>query len=217
MASSVTAPAAPQEFVIGSIEELDDALRQMSELDGREKKLKADLDRKVEALKEEFAGRLLVEIDGESVKFADRRSILSDAIERFASGRKAELLPEKAKTRKLNHGEIGWKKARDVVAQLPAPAPTKKQPKPVTPYAALCDKLLKALQKCVEAFPLLKGLAPYVRVTVAVDEATLITAIRDRKLTDDEVARLGYRFVEGEDEFFFKPAKVQAASLETVE
>lgn len=217
MDPSVSVPAATNELVIETIEQLDDALRQLSELDIREKKAKGELERKVDALKEEFASRLVVEIDGAQVKYADRRSMLSDAIERFASGRKAELLPEKSKTRKLNHGEIGWKKARDVVAQLPAPKPTAKQPKPLAPFAAMCAKLLAALHKCAEAFPPLKGLTAYVRVTVVVDEATLITAIRDRKVTDDEVKRLGYRFVEGEDEFFFKPAKIVAGSLETVE
>lgn len=216
-ANQPTTAAAPGDVVISSIEELDDALRQLSELDIREKKLKGELDRKVDALKAEHAERLFVDVSGERVKYADRRSTLSDAIEQFATGRRDELLPAKGKTRKLNHGEIGWKKARDVVVQLPPPKPTAKQPTPRSPFAVMCEKLLTALHKCLDTFAPLKGLTPYVRVTVGVDEATLITAIRDRKVSDDDVKRLGYQFVQGEEEFWHKPAQVQAGSHETVE
>lgn len=216
-ANQPSTTGAPSDVVINTIEELDDALRQLSELDIREKKLKGELDRKVDALKAEHAERLFVEIGEQRVKYADRRSTLSDAIERFAMGRRDELLPAKGKTRKLNHGEIGWKKARDVVVQLPPPKSTAKQPSPLAPFAALCEKLLKTLHKCVEAFLPLKGLTAYVRVTVCVDEATLITAIRDRKVSDDDVKRLGYQFVEGEEKFWHKPAQVNAGSHETVE
>lgn len=216
-ANHPTTTDAPGDVVISSIEQLDNALRELAELEIREKRLKGDLERKVEVLKEDHAERLFVEIDGQRVKFADRRSTLSNAIEQFATEHRGELLTGKGKSRKLNHGELGWKKARDVVEPLPAPKPTAKQPTPLAPFAALCEKLLKSLHKCVEAFAPLKGLTSYVRVTVAVDEATLITGIRDRKVSDEDVKRLGYKFVEGEEKFWHKPAQLQAGSLETVD
>lgn len=216
MANRTAEPASTDVLSLASTEALDAALRELGTMAGTEKKLKAALDKAVEELKAKHAEKLVVEVDGEPVKFADRRSILLDAIERFSTAHRQELIVN-GKSRRLNHGEIGFKKARDVVEQLPAPKITEKNPEPKSPLETWVAKLTVQLVTVLAKFTHLAGVAPYVRIQVSVDEASLITAIRDKRVDADGVKRLGYKFVPGGDEFWCKPSAVDAGSVESVE
>lgn len=204
------------ECVIESLEQLDGAMRELAQLDGMEATCKAELDKQIKTLNEAHAARLVTDIGGKAVKFADRRSILSDAIERYATAHRAELLPAKKKSRELNHGEIGWKKSRDMVIPIAAPATTEAVPKPKSILDTWVEKLLEQLHWVLGEWEPLKGLTAYVRIKVETDEAGLITAYRDRKVSDAQMTALGYRFETGEEKFWCKPAAPKAASLETL-
>ena len=96
-----------------SIEEVDTMLQELGRLDALEARNAADLEKAISQLKEKFGDRNFVDVDGETMPVADRRTALTTAIAAFAEPRKADLISAKRRFVKLNHGRFGWKKDRD--------------------------------------------------------------------------------------------------------
>ncbi len=194
--------------IIESDEQLDNALATKGELQGIVITANADLDQALQAVRDTFAPRFTLPVGEKDsqgkhapVNISEINENLDGLIERYCSKNKRRLLKGDAKSVKLLHGVIGWKKKRDALATLLLNEEEAKALK----EKGLLAKCLTLLQAACKALTLLLGKSPissFVAVSVAWDKSALLDAYKQKLLTKAQLVKQGLEPVLGEDEFY---------------
>ncbi len=202
------APSFPPVPTPSSRDEADTIVLELSRLDAIEARNKADCDRAVATQKALYSARNKTVVDDVEWAIADRRSSLERALESFADANRTELLEGKGKSVKCNHGVYGWRKKPDRLE------PVDDQTK--AGRASLLDKLYAF---CVEMLITFEGLSTAalqcVNPQITWDHKALLSAREKKRIDGDELRKIGFRVVEGEDEFYVKPSAVHLSSQST--
>jgi phage host-nuclease inhibitor protein Gam len=201
-------PTPPSGPAISSLDEADRTLAELGRLDALEAKASADCDRLIAQAKERCAAALVVEVDGVEVAIATRRDQLRDGLRVWADANRADLLEDGKKSRKLNHGEIGWRMQRDKLGAVPGGT--------IAGNATVLDQVIAHLQRACDRFKLFAaGTLRFIKIQVSFDRTALLSAHARGEVSAKELKAAGYELVAGDDEFYATPAKVDLASQPT--
>lgn len=205
----------PPAVVCRSLEDADELLRQWSELlalEAQAKLAKSEATKKAAA---EFKAALFVEFPpandspGGKVSFADRIAQFESAIRAYAEKHRDRILLDKLKSRKLEFGAIGWEKADDSIAEYSG------QPKEGN--AAILEELETHLRESLSSYEELPAeLLDCLTIKITWSREAIAKALELKKVTRDDVRKIGFKFEEGQDEFFARPTKPSGKSIETV-
>ena len=198
----------PPEVVCTSLDEADRIFADWQELDAREARAKVDCGEATKAARDKFKEALYVVFPEGRVSFADRRQQFERAIQAYAEKHRDQVLLEKLKSRKLNFGELGWEKARDSIGVQEGRHEEGNQ--------AILEDLQRHLRAALGDY---KGIPPAVldclKIDVAWSREALLKAFEEGKFTRENLRAIGFKHVEGDDEFFAKPFKPTLTSVES--
>lgn len=93
----------PQPYIIGTLPQADEALRQLAEIAREQGVIESGLNEQIDALKASAKARL------EPLTASRKR--LEDALAVFGTQTKAELFPERKRSQELTFGVIGFRRA----------------------------------------------------------------------------------------------------------
>jgi phage host-nuclease inhibitor protein Gam len=189
-----------------SLAEADLCLAEKGRIAALATQIKADCDAALAAVKETYAARLHVEIDGVAVSFAERLKALDAGLEAYADAHRAELLAGEAKSRSLNHGVIGWRKS--------APSLTPAEPKGAAGgNKKLLEKIVAFVAQKLARFDLFSaGTSNFLRIKIEFDKPALLAAAQKQEIDRSELRKAGFLLDEGEDVFFAEPHSAPLAS-----
>lgn len=188
-------------------EDVDAALHEMGWLRSRQQQIEAADQEKIERLKAECQKKLTVEIDGQSVTFADRWNQLWDAVHKWSVKSLKSILPAGKKTAKLSHGEIKLRTMPAAVQPLEG-ANVDKIAKELARDAGVLKGLEELLQAPVDGVPVCKLIT--VKFAIAKD------AIKDELDRSPQFAEVLKKrrlaVVSGIEQITVEPAAVQLTS-----
>lgn len=198
---------------IESREHLDNALALMGDFDALVVTANADLDQALAAVRDQYAPRFTLPI-GErdaagnptAVPIIELREIVAGMIERYCEKERKQLLTEDKKSLKLSHGIIGWRKGKDVVADLVQDEADKAK--------GLLQRCLTAVLAAVAGLTLKLGKLPIascVNVTVTWKKAAVLSAFNDKHVTAAALKKQGLVVQRGTDEFYCDPKSEKRA------
>jgi hypothetical protein len=105
------------EPTVESPADIETALVELSWIQAKTAATGAALTATITALKEQALDNLAIEIDGETINFADRSAALTAAVTHYANQNQAALgVTPRNKTAKFSHGRITWKKTPEKIA-----------------------------------------------------------------------------------------------------
>lgn len=184
---------------IQSIEQLDQALRELGELQGRERQLQVDCDREVAAIKARYQGLMTCAVNGCQQPIPERRAALEKQIEEYCSAHRSEILEGKAKSVELTHGKISWRKSPSTVAELEGGTWSKH-------IAAVMEAVTTAMKR-VKVISSVAA-ASIMRVKIDVDKKAALQLYTTAQLSTAQLRRLGLAVQEGDEKISIEPAAV---------
>lgn len=95
------------EVSIESLADADAVLHELGWIAQETARLKSLCEQKIEAIKQDFAGRQFIDIEGQQFAMSDRAADLVQRLEDWTAENKDSFLPKGKKTRDLLHGELG--------------------------------------------------------------------------------------------------------------
>lgn len=195
-------------IVITSSEELDSALAVLGDLKNAETKANAELDQALTKVRDEHAGKFKVELlSGELVPIEDVQKQLVTQIETYCNKHRKKLLTGEKKSVDLNHGVIGWRKAKDAVIDLPMTDDDKAK--------GLLHKCLSVMLAYLGTLTLKLGKLPIsslVSVKVTWCKGDILKAFDAKQVTAAALAKQGLEVTRGRDEFYCEPKSEKRAS-----
>ena len=208
MAKSKEPPARIQ-----SRDQADEALRELGEMDRIEAAAVARCNQAIEPIRLECEGRLYREVDGVSVKFADRRVALQQDLEAFAVSNRKTLFDEK-KSIDLNHGTIGFRLSKPSIEVVEADEEGQ-----ASVWNGVKERIVKALIKALCALRLGVGKvsAALINVSVAPNKTAALARLKAQEVTEAQLEKIGLRYVPAEDRFFCEPKAELIGSHESSE
>ena len=205
MVAASTPALSPRVTPPTSIEGADLILLELGRLDALKRRNAADLDRALAVQREKFGDRNSIEVEGQCVAIADRQAALESALSTFAEKNKANLVGDKRRFVKLNHGKFGWRKARDECEPVDGQSKAGR--------ASLLDKLIVFIVEALAKFEGFSATAiACVNPQITWNRTALLKADAEGKLEAGELYRIGFKRLEGEDQFYCEPATVELES-----
>lgn len=191
-----------------SPEAADSLLKEISDLDALEAKIGAECEAKCNAIRADYNAKLYLQIDGEEVSIADRRSALVSALEAFATANRLALLDTSGKKSvDLNHGTIGWRQQ-----------PGRLEPVDGLPNAGnpkILDKIHEALCATLKGLHMLGlglGLASFIKCQISWNRKALLDGLENKQFSKADLKRIGFVAIEGDDKFYASPKKQDLSS-----
>lgn len=184
---------------IHSIEQLDQALRELGEIQGKERQLQADCDREVAAVKSRYQSLMTCAVNGCQQPISERRAALERQIEEFCSARRDELLEGSAKSLQLTHGKIGWRKSPATVVELEGGS-----------WAKHIAAAMEAVTTALKRVKLIGSVAAaaLLRIKIDLDKKSALQLYTTAQLTAAQLKRLGLAVQDGEEKISIEPAAV---------
>ncbi len=206
-----TAPAPapvdePEPLAIQTVEQLDAALRELSELASIEGQLKEACEKRIAQIKDDFQKRMICTIEESSgfkiaIPIPERRKTLTEEITQFCQARQAELLKDqKGKTRKLTHGSVSWKQVPKSIEPLDGEQTV--WGLHVATMVTACLKVLAKLKLIGEHFA--KAL---IRIDINIDKPAVLKLLSNSEISEAELQQLGFKVCGGNEKFDFKTTK----------
>lgn len=194
--------------MIETLQQADEALREMAELDARKEGITAQCDAEINEVKARYAEQLVVKVGRSKMPLADRYEQLGTELQEFGSNHPELVMEGDKKSVKLNHGSLGFKSAP---AKLVALEDEK------TLLKSLAAKVMPALLKALDLVKLLTGFdsSKILSIDVKLDKAGLLKAWKDNVLPDERLAKIGLKVEQSGDEFWSKPDAKSVRSLPT--
>jgi hypothetical protein len=193
--------------VIASLAELDEALAELGRMDAVEAEIAALVSQSSEKLISENAARLMVEVDGKSIAFADRRKGLETAAETFCKSNRANILEEGRKSRELNHGKFGW---RDTKAGLDELADFDDKGNP-----ELLDDLLELIREFLAEQEDTLDFSRYVDIKLTWSKTELLADAKKKVIQPRTLARTGFVVRPKGEKFYVEPKSETVESQPT--
>ena len=186
---------------IQSLAQADQALRELGEIARQHADQKAQCDEAVAAVVRAAADKMVVEVDGLSVTYADRRRKLEADLEQFVFAFREQLFPPgEKKSLELNHGTIGLRLSTPKVSTVKGITERKA-------LATLCDKFLarvmRALSVCRLGFGKLNEWI--VVLKPALNKEGILSKYAAGAIGNKSLLRYGLCVLPGKDEFFCEP------------
>jgi phage host-nuclease inhibitor protein Gam len=203
-------PAAPAKFppvkTPATREEADLLLLEMGRLDALEARNDADCKKAVAAVVQQYSARNKVTVDGVEMAIVDRYAQLHTALAAYAEAHKAELIPGKVKTVKMNYGDLKWTAARASLEPVDGQSAAGR--------ASLLDKLHEFLIEKLSTFEGLTAAAlACLNPQLTWRKTELMHARQQKRIEADELRKIGFKLVdEGEDNFDAKPKPFDLSS-----
>lgn len=207
-AEASAAPKFPPVPVPTSREEADRLILEIGRANALEEFNDADHKKAAAALKADYSARNVVVVEGVKVPIADYRTQREEAVAAWAQANRDSLISEKLKTLKLNFGALQWKKAPDALEGLDGQGNSGR--------ASLLDKLHEYLVDKLMKFPDLSQAALCcLNPQLTWRRSALLAARQDGRLEADELRKIGFKVVAGEEAITIKPSPVDLSSQPT--
>lgn len=198
----------PYVTAIRSLEAADLALAELANLDATEKQIDGECAEECTLVREKFSARCQLVIEGRPIKIADRRAELEAALEVFAEKYGKQVFDEGAKSKKLNHGEFGFRKSNPKLEAIEGGPPKS--------FGATLDAIIEGLRKALAKTRLLFAGKVcddrFLKIQVVLDRQALLTAAKKKEIGNVELRKVGLRFPAREDVFFVNPKAKEVAS-----
>ena len=193
----------PLKPLIDTREQLDRALHEYAWLKYREDLITAKHRHLIEQVTDLFQRELFLEVDGESVAFADRRAVLEAVIEQFANEHRDALCAGDAKSVTLTHCELAWKRSRDSIGFVKGYDATRV----VKAIDKLGDVISRIASFCQRLWLFDNSVHPHELVDVKLSlSKTKAKAMYDGdRITRKQLQQIGLVFVTGVEQFHIKP------------
>ncbi|HLJ11472.1 MAG TPA: hypothetical protein VKU82_09795 [Planctomycetaceae bacterium] len=146
--------------------------------------------------------------EGSEIPFADRRKFLEAELAAFVWNNEALLFAD-PKSRALNHGRIGLRLTKPTVEEIPAPEGEKK-----SQWARMRDAIKTPLLKAFARLRLGAGKTAHTLFSLKIEanKTSMLTALKSKSIKPAQLARLGFRHVPEQNEFFFELADLKVES-----
>src|SRR5262245_13981541 len=164
---------------IASLEAADLALAELGRLTALETRLTAACDEKLEAVRRDYAARMIV--DG--LKIADRRQQLERDVQAFALANRSLICAEGKKSRALNHGTIGFRLGKASLAPIDEESAAGKE--------SILDKLVELAAAAFDKLALFAaGTRRFCRLQVTFDRQALLKAYDTKELSAADLPKI---------------------------
>lgn len=192
-------------------DQLNDALRDLGNVNHAERMLSSECNEQVERVKEKYAALMYTSVNGQKVSIKERRAELQGAIELYCEAHREEILEEGEKSRRLTAGLIGWRKQKDTIKPLGK-----------TTEKSLIEKVFEGLferiAKTIAAFTVSRAIdtASVVSFELKWNKAGILKQLSENKMKPNDLKPLGFKFVEGGDEFYCTPDEATVEPRENI-
>lgn len=195
---------------IRSLEAADSALAELADLEATEQEIDAACTQELSLVRARHAAGLQLVIDGRPVKIADRKTELQLALQEFAEKYGEQVFDEGAKSKKLTHGEFGFRLSPAKLEPIEGGAPKS--------FGEKLDAIVHGLQRALGKFKTLfaAGDDKFLKVQIVLDRQALLSAAKRKELTAAELRKVGLQLGGGEDVFFAKPKSREVKSTSAV-
>ena len=211
------------DVLITSDSAADHALRELAYISAHKAALNAKCDQDAAKLKEQCEAAQVVEIAGETISYKARSQSLTAALERFIRSKYPTLKQGSGpRSLKLTHGKLCWQKSRAKVDFIKggSAAKTVQAIDEATQWAdgngrGLIEKiarLLKSIRLFVETPIRYVGLVVTLKATI--DRTLALKSYKAQQLSDEDLKKLGLKFVAGGDKFVAKPDSYDVTNRE---
>lgn len=198
----VAQPQAPRK--LKSLEDVDQAMHELSWLDHEDERRNAICQQEINALKTKQADRFTVQIEGELMPLAHRRQFVEQQVAKWCDKHLATHLPEDKKSMAIAHGELGYRaqpmkvelgegvKADDVLDKLDRKTSFKE---------CIMDLLSKAFARHV--------LGNFIEIKASLSFSKILNAFKENRVQEKMLNSVGLLVTRPEDKLFIKPARYQ--------
>jgi len=174
---------------IASVDELDQYIRLIGKIDLGIEANETDMNVQLTEIKRSH--------QAQHAELAAQRSILLAQVQAYVTMHREEVLGAKAKTRKLNFGQVGWRKLPDRIEGLPGKGSDE------------MERLCAAVDRLKETRP-----EPFGEITIHTDRYLMRSDVK--KLGDGDLSQIGLNRQAGADEFFVQADKEKLREVENV-
>lgn len=201
------------DFAVGSLEDVDNCLHEIAWLKSFQESIEAPSKAKIEALKTEAQGKMVVEIDGQTCTIKQRLEALQFALVQWCELSLKDHLPKGKKSLKLSHGELKTRKNEAAVQIL-----DEKTEAEVALEIARTGSLFESVDEMLDQQLVLEGEEAGIpfRKLIAVQFVLAKDPIKQEWARRPEVRELLQSLsisVEEQEQFTVSPAKVQIATV----
>ena len=192
-------PQSPKK--LKTLDDVDEALHELSWIDHQLQKLKASAQQEIDALKLRQADRFICQIDGEMMPMVKRRDAVELLVRAWCDAHLAGHLVDDKKSRDLPHGVVGFRQS-----------PLKVELGDGVTEAAVLDKLdhkTDFRQWAVDLLAKLLGkhvLGIFLAVDFKLSFAKMLSALKERRIDEKALTGLGLVVRPPADQVVIKPA-----------
>jgi hypothetical protein len=193
-------PRAPLPTSIQSEEQANSALAELASLSGLRADAQTKRDRVVAFADRRCQEKLFVEIGGERQPIADRAKFLEAELSAFCWNNKDALFAD-PKSKELNAGRLGFRLSKPTVEEIEKAKDDKKSGWDLV-REKIRDVLLRALGRTRLGAG--KAAGSLFSLSVSPNKTSMLSALKSKTITHQQLAKLGFKFKPETDVFFFE-------------
>lgn len=191
-------------------EDLNEAIRLLGGVQIAMKQNTAECEEQLAQVRQRYAEIRTLKVGEEMVALEAREADLKDSITLYCESHREDLLEEGAKSLKLTHGEVGWRKGKDTIK------PARSKVTEASLLERIVEQIIEGVRKAMSAITITKRIpiTDALKVTFAWDKQGLINKLNAKTITPDDLKPFGFKLVEGEERFFVEvdEALIEGAS-----